>query len=144
MSNHTPAVFALRRLHAELGGQIKDNRREAKRLAEAMKHVEAVIKMLEPGFNLVTISARRRYKAASPSKRGEVFRAVLEVLRKAELPLTTRQISETLWHQVGIAVPNAKQIDDMVGAVHSSLRNHEGRTVEAVGEGKPVKWRLIA
>jgi len=52
----------LKRLHAELSGQIKDNRRDAQRLAKAMKHVEAVLKMLEPGFNARAIAARRRYK----------------------------------------------------------------------------------
>jgi hypothetical protein len=45
---HKPALYALERLHAELGGQIAQNKREAKRLAQAMVHVEAVLKMLEP------------------------------------------------------------------------------------------------
>ena len=44
----TQAKFTLERLHAELGGKILDNKAQAKRLAEAMKHVEAVLKMIEP------------------------------------------------------------------------------------------------
>lgn len=143
MNHYTPAVFALKRLHAELGGQIKDNRREAKRLAEAMKHVEAVLKMIAPGFNVASIAARRRYKSASPYKRGEVFRAVLDVLRLAEKPLTSREISEALLRKVGIVEPTTKQIGDMYGAVHTSLRNHQGKTIERVGDGMPARWRLI-
>jgi hypothetical protein len=37
------AKFTLLRLHAELGGKILDNKKEAKRLAKATLHVEAVL-----------------------------------------------------------------------------------------------------
>jgi hypothetical protein len=140
--NYTPAVHALKRLHGRLGGEIKDNRREAKRLAAAMKHVEAVLKMMEPGFNVAGIAARRRYRAASPYKRGEVFRTVLDVLRLAQRPLTSREISEALLRKAGIAEPQPKQIRDMVGTVHTSLRNHQGKTVERIGAGIPARWRI--
>jgi hypothetical protein len=142
MSGYTPAVHALKRLHADLGGQIKENRREAKRLAGNMKHVEAVLKMLEPGMNVAAIAARRRYKAASPYKRGEVFRAVLDVLRTAAQPLTSREISVALLVKAGVAEPSLKQIRDMVGSVHSSLRNHQGKTIERIGDAMPAHWRL--
>jgi hypothetical protein len=140
---YTPAVHALKRLHAELGGKIKENRREAKQLAADMKHVEAVLKMLRPDFNLASIVPRRRNKQASPYKRGEVFRAVLEVLRVSERPITSREISEALLHKAGIAAPPLKQIRDMVGSVHTSLRNHQGKTIERAGDGIPAKWRIL-
>jgi len=37
------AKFTLEQLHAGLGGKILDNKAQAKRLAEGMKHVEAVL-----------------------------------------------------------------------------------------------------
>jgi hypothetical protein len=140
---YTPAVDALKRLHAELGGKIKENRRETKRLAADMKHVEAVLKMLRPDFNLGSIAPRRRNKQASPYKRGEVFRAVLNALRESSEPLTSRAISELLLRKAGIAEPSLKQIRDMVGSVHTSLRNHQGNIVERVGDGMPAKWRVV-
>ena len=54
------AKFTLEKLHAELGGKIKDNKREAKRLAQSMMHVEAVLKLLIPGYSARAISVRRR------------------------------------------------------------------------------------
>jgi ABC-type uncharacterized transport system substrate-binding protein len=57
-----PAVDYLVRLHADLGGQIQANKAEAIRLAEAMKHVEAVIKLFDPDYNVRAISVRRRQK----------------------------------------------------------------------------------
>jgi hypothetical protein len=42
-----PAIQTLERLHAELGGKILENRQQGQNLAEQMRQVEAVIKMLE-------------------------------------------------------------------------------------------------
>jgi len=143
MSGHTPAIFALKRLHAELGGKIKANRKEAAQLTLNMKHVEAVLQMLEPGFDVRRIAARRKNRENPYFKRGTVFRTVLNILRAADGPMTTRQIVEALFRQRGNERPSTVAIRTMVGAVHSSLRNHQGKTVEAIGEGIPVKWRLL-
>jgi hypothetical protein len=88
---HQPAMFALERLHAELGGQILQNKKDAKRLAQAMVHVEAVLKMLEPGYDVRPIAVRRR-KPNPWFKRGTVFRYALDALRVAGAPLTSREI----------------------------------------------------
>lgn len=98
--------------------------------------------MLAPGFDTRAIAARRRYKSASPYKRGEVFRAVLEVLRVADRPLTSPEVSVALLEKAGIAEPAVRQIRDMFGAVHRSLGNHQGKTIERVGDGVPARWRI--
>jgi hypothetical protein len=141
--SYVPAVDALTRLHAELGGKIKDNRSEAKRLADMMRHVEAVLKMLRPEFDLKSIAARRRYKAASPYKRGEIFRTVLAVLREAPGPLTAREIAVLMLQRKGIENPRTPAIRAMFGAVNPSLRNHDGKTVARVGDGIPARWKIV-
>src|SRR6202051_1097927 len=83
----------LERLHSELGGQILENKEEAHRLAGQMLQVEAVIKMLDPTFNIRRISVKRR----QPNpwfKRGTVYRRAVDVLRTATEPLTAREIAE--------------------------------------------------
>jgi hypothetical protein len=52
-----PAVDYLIRLHADLGGRILENKRQAERLAADMKHVEAVLKMFDPTYSVRAISA---------------------------------------------------------------------------------------
>lgn len=47
-------------LHRELAGMVKENAAEAERLHEAMKHVEAVIKLLNPAHKINRIAIRRR------------------------------------------------------------------------------------
>jgi hypothetical protein len=137
-----PAVAFLVRLHADLGGRIKANRAEAKRLAEDMKHVEAVLKMFDPAFNARAISARRRVTGNPWFKRGTLFRAALEALRDAEKPVTVRELADAMLAAKRITGATAKQHDLLQAAIRSSLENHNGKTVERVGEGSPMRWRL--
>jgi hypothetical protein len=54
------AKYTLEKLHAELGGKILDNKAEAKRVAASMVQVEAVVKMLDPSYDVRPIAVRRR------------------------------------------------------------------------------------
>lgn len=140
---YVPAVDALKRLHAELGGKIKDNERDAERLALAMEHVEAVIKMLRPDFNLRAISARRRYKRNAPYKRGTGTRHIMDVLRAATAPMSSSEIAEAVLRKNGMKEPDSGAIRNARGSVHSTLQRYKVKgTVEVVGEGSPTRWRL--
>jgi hypothetical protein len=46
-------------LHAELAGKLLANKREAIRLRTCMMQVEAVLKMLQPDFNVARIAPER-------------------------------------------------------------------------------------
>lgn len=135
------AKLTLLQLHAELGGKIKDNKAEGARLAKAMMHVEAVLKLLDPAFSLRPIAVRRR-KPNQWFKRGTILRATLDALRKATGPLTTKELSVALLRSRGVAEPTLKQVRSMIGAVHRSLNNHKGKTVAAHGHA-PVRWSLL-
>jgi len=138
-----PAVAYLVRLHADLGGQILANRKEGERLAESMKHVEAVIRLFDPAYNVRRIAARRRYKGNGIFKRGTILRHALDTLRKAQGPLTARAITERML-MAGGARADAKAMRSLVASVQTSLQNHDGKTVARVGEGVPAKWSLIS
>jgi hypothetical protein len=55
-----PAVAYLVRLHADIGGKILDNKKEAGHLAASMLAVEHVIKIFDPDYNVQAIATRRR------------------------------------------------------------------------------------
>jgi hypothetical protein len=42
----------------------------------------------------------------------------------------------------GITNAPEKGVRDLTGAFQSLLRNHGGKTVVAVGQGMPVRWKL--
>src|SRR5579862_6197131 len=91
-----PAVDYLVRLHADIGGRILENKKQAHRLAADMIAVEAVIRMFDPEYSLKQIAPRRRFKANPWFKRGTLFRHALDALRGAASPLTVRQIADAV------------------------------------------------
>ena len=133
------AVYTLGLLHAELAGKLLANKREAIRLRTAMLQVEAVVKMLEPGFNVARIAKKRRNKSNPWFKRGTLFRSAVDVMRRAGTPMTAREIAEAL---IAGKAPQAtrKQAIDLQAAILAAMRKRNGGTV--VGEGAPARWRL--
>jgi hypothetical protein len=65
-----------------LGGKLRESKREVERLAQAMQHVEAVLKLLQPGCRSQSIVVRRR-QPNQFFKRGTLLRHVLDMSRKA-------------------------------------------------------------
>jgi hypothetical protein len=139
--NH-PLLSALIKLHAELGGSIQANKKAAEKLAADMLHVEAVIKMFAPSFNVSGIAVKRRNRDNPWFKRGTMFRAAVDVLRKADRPMTTREIFLAMLDAKGITTATPAQIRDMSNSVLASLQNRQGDMVRNVAEGSPSRWTL--
>ena len=137
----TQATFTLLQLHAELGGKIIDNKKEATRLADSMRHVEAVLKMLDPSFSARGISVRRR-KPNRHFKRGTIFRAVLEILKVADEPVATSEIVRRLFVAKGVTDQSPDDTRVLFGGVQASLRNHRGGSILAHTDGRAVRWSL--
>ncbi|MGO9357653.1 MAG: hypothetical protein ACLP1D_08235 [Xanthobacteraceae bacterium] len=135
------AILTLTQLHAELAGKLRANQNQAAQFRISMVQVEAVLRMLQPGFDVTKIAAKRRNKSNPWFKRGTLFRSAVDTLRRAQAPMTARQITETLIAGKGV-MATSKQVRDLQAAIQTSLRNHKGGTVEAVGEGFPIRWRL--
>jgi len=108
-------------LHAELAGELLANKRKAIRLRTAMMQVEGVVKMLQPGFNVASIAAKRRSKSNPWFKRGTLFRSAVDVLRRSGAPMTAREIADAM---VAGKAPQAtrKQAIDLQAAILSALR----------------------
>ena len=95
--------------------------------------------MLQPGFNVASIAAKRRNKSNPWFKRGTLFRSAVDVMRRAGTPMTAREIAEAL---IAGKAPQAtrKQAIDLQVAILAAMRKRNGGTV--VGEGAPARWRL--
>jgi hypothetical protein len=135
------AKYTLEQLHAELAGKILDNKREAKRLAQAMVHVEAVLKLLVPGYDVRPIAIRRR-KHNPWFKRGTVLRIVLGVLRDATGPMTAREIVLAMLAAKGVKDAKPDDVRGLATTVQTCLAGHNGGTVRNVATGIPGRWVL--
>jgi hypothetical protein len=85
------------------------------------------------------VSSERRNKSNPWFKRGSLFKSAVDVMRRAAVPMTAREIADKL---VADKAPEAsrKQSKDLQAAILAALRKREGVTV--VGEGAPARWRL--
>jgi hypothetical protein len=137
-----PAINTLERLHMELGGQILENRQRHEELSGQMRHVEAVIKMLDPTYNLGRIAVKRR-QPNKWFKRGTLYRRAVDVLRMATGPMTTAELAEAILKAEGIEASKA-DAQSIALSVQHGLKNHEGKGVQIFGEARPAKWKLSA
>jgi hypothetical protein len=136
-----PAFQTLERLHAELGGKILENKQEHENLAGQMRHVEAVIKMLDPSYSLPAISVKRR-ATGKWFKRGTLYRKALDVLRTAEQPMTATDLAWAVLAANNITTGDKKAVQILGQRIQASLRNHAGKGIQQVNDGSPVRWRL--
>jgi hypothetical protein len=102
-------------LHADLGGKLLACQAQASRLASDMRHVEAVIRMFDPAYDVRRIAVKRRQKKNPWFKRGHMFRAAIDVLREAGGRLETRELAVRLLAGQGVAEPTLAQIWNMTG-----------------------------
>src|SRR5436189_6487835 len=89
---NNPALGQLVRLQADIGGKIHENKKLAVKLATDMMHVEAVIRMFDPSYDVRRIAVKRKRRRNPWFKRGALFREAIGVMRTAEGPLSTREI----------------------------------------------------
>jgi hypothetical protein len=131
-------------MHADLGGKLLQHRKEGERLSESMQHVEHVIKLFDPAYDVRQISARRRQKGNGWFRRGTIIRRALEVLKQSPQPLTAREIAQRMLADRGIAYESvgSKAMRSLTAAVQASLTNHSGTTVEQFGESFPSRWQI--
>jgi hypothetical protein len=125
----------------ELGGKLLENRQMAQELGEQMLHIEAVIKMLDPAFNLARITVKRR-KANGWFKRGTLYRKALDVLRTAEQPLTATDIARKMLEAHNVKNAGKTEAQIVAQGILRGLLSHNGKGVQNVAEGKPAKWKL--
>ncbi len=137
------ALHTLTQLHAELAGKIEGNRKHGDKLRMQMMQVEAVMKMLNPEVNLRAIAVKRRNQGNPWFKRGTLYRAAVDTLRRAEKPIMARELAMAV---LDGKQPEAtrKQEIDIQAAILAALRNHDGKGVEiAPGDRTgPARWRL--
>ena len=90
--------------------------------------------------NVASIAAKRRNKSNPWFKRGTLFRSAEDELRRAQGPMTAREIAGS----PGVAgkAPQAtrKQSKDLQAAILAALRKRDGAIV--IDDGAPGRWQL--
>ncbi|MDD5273817.1 MAG: hypothetical protein PHU14_14005, partial [Methylovulum sp.] len=79
----THVISALVAKRSELAGQVAHHKKEAARLSEDVKLLDATIRLFEPDYKTEAISPKRYQEKNAFFKHGEGGRTVLDILREA-------------------------------------------------------------
>ena len=96
------ALEALKRKRAEITGEIARCHASLAKLADDLEHLDATLRLFAPDFVAESVLPKVFVPPKSWSKRGEMSRAVLSILRIAKGPLTTREIASMIVQQRGL------------------------------------------
>lgn len=133
--SHSPLMYGLINLHSRLEGDLKKQK-------ENLTHVRAVIKIVEPDFDIASIKPKRTYKSNSVFKRGEAFLVAIDVLREAGEPLRPMAIAIGMLAKKGIQKPSVAERRNAWNAIKNTMDFYDGRTVRAVGRVRARRWSI--
>lgn len=133
--SHSPLMYGLIKLHSKLEGDLKKQK-------ENLAHVRAVIKIVEPDFDIATVKPKRTNKPSPFFKRGEAFLLVLDVLREASEPIRPMEIALAMLAKKGILKPSAADRRNAWNAIKNSMDFHNGKTVQSIGRVRARRWSL--
>lgn len=137
-------LHALTRKRAELAGLIEHNQLQLRHLIAELDHIDAAIRIFNPTIDIGSIRAKPVPPRHAAFK-GEVTRIVLDSLRHADVPLTSRDIAMRLMTDRGLNQDDRELAGIMVKRVCACLRVQRMRglirSVDVVGNLQG--WELI-
>jgi hypothetical protein len=138
------AVEALKRKRAEITGEIARCQALIGTRAKELEHIDGVLAILVPDFVREAILPKVFVPPSSWSKRGEMSRVLLNILRTAKEPLTTREIASMVIQQRGLEVTSGT-LNIMTRRVGHCLRDkREQGVVRSLEEtGLWLQWEIV-
>jgi hypothetical protein len=87
------ALSGLVAKRADIAGQITQVRATLRQLIADLDHVDAAIRIFDPEFNIEGIKPKAPAALYAVSFRGEFVRVILDRMREAKGPVTTKEIA---------------------------------------------------
>lgn len=139
MSEHV--ISGLVRKRAELAGEIESTHKRLSQMIADLGNLDATILMFDPQFEIDGIRPKAFRPPDDWSKRGEMSRAVLGILRVALEPMTARDIARQIIAERGLDVNDDRLLRLMRQRVATSLRYQRDKGV-AVSKDGPGMWNV--
>jgi len=138
------ALEALKRKRAEMTGEIALCHARLAKLSDDLEHIDATIRLFAPDFVQESVLPKVFTPPKSWSKRGEMSRAVLSILRVAKGPVSTREIAAQIVAQRGLESDRGI-LNIMTRRVGHVLRDkRETGLVRSIEEtGLWLQWEIV-
>ena len=141
----THVVSALRDKRAEISGAIIGLEKELGRRRTDLMHLDATLRLFAPALAPQSIKPRKQTGRNSWFRKGERSRLVLALLRTADRPLATREITDRLAAAKGIDPSDALARDAVHKTILGLLNGGKDKgfiqRIEG-GPGEAVSWRV--
>ena len=142
MTDH--ATEALKRKRAEITGEIARCHARLQELSDSLEHLDATLRLFAPDFVAESVLPKVFAPPKSWSKRGEMSRAVLSILRVAKGPLSTREIAAMVIAQRGLENDPGIltiMIRRVGGVLHDKRAKGLVRSIEETGPW--LQWEIV-
>lgn len=137
----SPVIYALKGKYARLLGEAIVHEREAVRLRHMLANIEVSISLFDDRIIAQSIKPIRPHKPSRWGKRGGGVQIYLEILRKADRPLTTLEIATKAAAFDVHADCSKASIKALVGPINKSLGLRIGKGAVLV-DGHPKRWLI--
>lgn len=134
-------VEGLVKKRAEVAGEIERLHATLGQLAKDLEHIDATLRVIAPDMAVEAIKSKVFRPPADWSKRGEMTRVVLSILRTARAPMTTREIAERMVVERGLQATTAA-LNAMTRRVACALRRQRELGHARSTEGDAGFWQL--
>ncbi|MES2057071.1 MAG: hypothetical protein V4564_14140 [Pseudomonadota bacterium] len=126
---------------AALAGEIERTQDALAKLVQDLAHIDATLRIVAPDMAVEAIKPKAFRPPADWSKRGQMTRMVLDILRTARQPMTTREIGERMIVERGLAA-TPDTLNSMGRRVACALRRQRELGFAASTEGEAGFWQL--
>lgn len=136
-------VTGLVKKRAELAGELANIHERVAQLVRDIEHLDATLQIVAPGIVPEAIAPRLFQPPEDWSKRGQMSRLVLGILRNAREPLASRDIASQLILERGMAM-DMKLLRLMTKRVGGALRDkrEKGLVRSVEGPGLFQLWEI--
>lgn len=137
-------LSGLVRKRAQLAGDIENAQADLHRMIRELEHLDATILLFDADYEIEAIKPKTFRPPADWSKRGEMTRVVLNILRQAAEPLTTRDIAFQLMQERALDTGDVKFLRLMTKRCGVALRLQRDKGVvrSEQGPGQYMVWAL--
>ena len=137
-------ISALAKKRAELSGDIETTQAKLRQMILDLESLDKTLLMFDPDYRIETIKPKAFRPPEDWSKRGEMTRIILGILRQAAEPMTSSDIAVQLIAERALDQTDAKLQRLMTKRVGVALRGMRDRDVakSTAGPGMSVLWAL--
>ena len=137
-------IAGLTRRRAALAGDIEHTHERLRQMLANLETIDATLKMFDPDYPIETIKPKAFRPPPDWARRGEMSRTVLNILRQASEPMTTRDIALEMLITRALDKSDKRLLRLMGKRVGVALRyqRDNGLVKSEQGPGQYMLWEI--